>query len=154
MIYTDIQTFLPDDYLTKVDRTSMAHGLEVRVPMLDPNLLVYSFFLPSSYKVRGTQTKVLLRQALKGVLPNEILQRKKMGFEVPLDSWLRGKLRRTVEEKLFQPTSFVSQLLNIQQTKHLWENFLQKKYKNANLIWSLLILELWWNEHKCRIRHS
>lgn len=143
MIYADIQTFLPDDYLTKVDRTSMFHGLEVRVPMLDTRLLSYTFFMPAFYKIRGSRSKIMLREAMKDLLPPTVLSRNKMGFEVPLNSWLKGALRQTVEEKLFRTNGCVSSLLDKSELQKLWGRFLRGAYPNAHLFWALLVLELW-----------
>ena len=94
--YLDIKTYLPGDILTKVDRASMAHSLEVRVPLLDHILVDWVSGLPPSMKLRGMEGKYLFKRALKPYLPSELLYRPKMGFGVPLTSWFRGPLRDQV----------------------------------------------------------
>lgn len=143
MIYADLKTLMPDDYLTKVDRASMAHGLEVRIPLLDMDLLSYTYFLPASYKIRGRTTKYLLREAMKGILPDTLLHRGKMGFEIPLARWLKGDLRKLFESRLFSGKGFVADYLDLKRVKLLWKRFLAESYSNASIFWLLLILELW-----------
>src|SRR6185312_14915723 len=94
--YLDYKTYLPGDILTKVDRASMAHSLEVRTPFLDYEFVEWSAQLPAEAKLRASEGKVVLKEALTPVLPREILYRKKMGFAVPLDIWFRGSLREHI----------------------------------------------------------
>ena len=94
--YLDYKTYLPGDILTKVDRASMAHSLEVRTPFLDYEFVEWSAQLPAEAKLRASEGKVVLKKALEPVLPREILYRKKMGFAVPLDIWFRGSLREHI----------------------------------------------------------
>ena len=94
----DFSTYMPGSVLAKVDRASMAHGLEVRPPLLDDTLVDWAFSLPSRYKVRRTRGKHLLKLAARGKIPDEIIDRPKKGFGIPLASWLRGPLRPRIEE--------------------------------------------------------
>ncbi|MDP1897057.1 MAG: asparagine synthase-related protein, partial [Sulfurimicrobium sp.] len=94
--YLDIKTYLAGDILTKVDRASMAHALEVRVPILDHKLVEWMSGVPSSYKLHGQEGKYIFKKALEPYLPDDILYRPKMGFSVPLASWFRGPLRQRV----------------------------------------------------------
>ena len=96
--YLDLKTYLPGDILTKVDRASMAHSLEVRVPLLDHELIEWVSGLPSSIKLRGGEGKYIFKKALEPHLPNDILYRNKMGFSMPLARWLRGPLRSAVRD--------------------------------------------------------
>jgi len=96
--YLDIKTYLPGDILTKVDRASMAHSLEVRVPLLDHELVGWIASLPSNFKLRGSEGKYIFKKSLEGQLPNDILYRPKMGFGVPLGSWFRNELKDKIKE--------------------------------------------------------
>lgn len=139
--YLDIKTYLPGDILTKVDRASMAHALEVRVPLLDHKLVEWIATLPPDVKLKGREGKYLLKKTLESYLPNDILYRPKMGFAVPLNSWFRGPLRGKVEQSLNGKTMaecglFDPGFLN----KIVQEN--QKGVKDhSTTIWSLLMFE-------------
>src|SRR3546814_303041 len=95
-----MKTYLPGDILTKVDRASMATSLEVRVPLLDHELLEWAATLPAAYRLRAREGKYLLKKAMEERLPRDILYREKMGFCIPLASWFRGPLRETVRRRL------------------------------------------------------
>ncbi|MEZ5758965.1 MAG: amidotransferase 1, exosortase A system-associated [Emcibacteraceae bacterium] len=96
--YLDIKTYLPGDILTKVDRASMAYSLEVRVPLLDHELIGWIATLPSDYKLHGNEGKYIFKKSLEGQLPNDILYRPKMGFGVPLGHWFRNELKEKIKE--------------------------------------------------------
>jgi len=89
--YLDYKTYLPGDILTKVDRASMAHSLEVRTPFLDYEFVEWAASLPAEVKLRGGEGKHVLKKALEPVLPREVLYRSKMGFAVPIDVWFRAR---------------------------------------------------------------
>jgi asparagine synthase (glutamine-hydrolysing) len=99
-MYFDLRTWLPNDVLVKVDRTSMAHSLEVRAPFLDHELVELSFRLPARWHIRGTQKKVVLKRAMRGTLPDEILDRRKRGFSAPVSAWMSGALRELVYDSV------------------------------------------------------
>ena len=101
--YVDLMTYLPGDILTKVDRASMAHSLEVRVPLLDHVLVEWAATLPPRLRLHARGSKYVLKQALRSHLPEAILRRRKMGFSVPLASWLRGSLLPPVQRALAEP---------------------------------------------------
>jgi asparagine synthase (glutamine-hydrolysing) len=101
--YLDFKTYLPGDILTKVDRASMAHSLEVRTPFLDYEFVEWAARLPSSVKLKGGEGKHVLKHALKPLLPHEVLFRSKMGFAVPLDLWFRGSLKNHIAETVAGP---------------------------------------------------
>ena len=98
--YLDFKTYLPGDILTKVDRASMAHSLEVRVPFLDHDYVAWTAGLPTNLKLSGGSGKHILKEALRPVLPEEVLFRSKMGFAVPLDMWFRGSLKERMTAAL------------------------------------------------------
>jgi len=98
--YLDLKTYLPGDILTKVDRASMAHALEVRVPILDHQLVEWMSGLPLDYKLRGREGKYLLKKAMEPHLPHDILYRPKMGFSIPLASWFRGPLKTRLRDSV------------------------------------------------------
>ena len=106
MIAADVATLLPDDFLVKVDRASMACGLEVRPPLLDHELLELAARIPSRCKVRDGETKWIFKQAFRGRrLPAAILGRPKQGFDIPVDAWLRGPLRPMFESAVLEPNA-------------------------------------------------
>jgi asparagine synthase (glutamine-hydrolysing) len=98
--YVDLKTYLPDDILVKVDRASMAHGLEVRVPLLDHRVVEFAASLPSRFKLDGSNAKAILKRAVAADLPPDVVNRRKQGFSIPLAAWLRGELRDRAEASL------------------------------------------------------
>ena len=142
-LYADITTYLPDTLLVKVDIASMAHGLEARSPFLDHEFMEFAARLPEDMKLARGKTKVALKRALRGVLPAEVLERRKMGFNVPVDRWLRNELKELSHDLLlslrarsrgyFQP-KFVEQMLR----EH------DRGTRNWHTqIWNLMMLESW-----------
>jgi asparagine synthase (glutamine-hydrolysing) len=105
MLYLDTKTWLPDDLLIKADKITMANSIELRVPLLDHVVLEFAASLPPQFKVNGRETKRVLKAAFAKTLPNEVLTRKKAGFPVPYQSWLRGKLRTRVEDVLLSKSA-------------------------------------------------
>jgi len=141
--YVDIKTFLVDDILTKVDRASMAHSLEVRVPLLDHEVMEFAATLPSSFKLRGSTQKYVLKRALKDLLPEETMNRTKMGFSVPLARWLRGELRPVFEERMFAADAFVNEIFEPAPIRAWWDRHQSGASDFSPLLWSLLMLESW-----------
>jgi len=143
MLHTDSSIILPDIYLEKVDRATMAHGLEVRVPMLDHELAAYVMGLPSRYKVRGLDKKWILRRAMRGVLPDAILDAPKHGFGVPFEKWLRGPLApylRSVllDESVGRAGLFEPSILDRTISEHV-----AGLKDHGFLLWKSLNLQLW-----------
>jgi asparagine synthase (glutamine-hydrolysing) len=144
MLSADAATVLPDDYLVKVDRASMAHGLEVRPPLLDHELLELAARVPSKWKVHRGQTKWILKRAFREQLPEEILSRPKHGFEVPIDAWLRGPLRPMFEDcVLTSSTGRLSELLDVQTLRELHRSHLRGVGRHGAILWSSLVLARW-----------
>jgi asparagine synthase (glutamine-hydrolysing) len=142
-LYTDIKTYLVDDILTKVDRASMAVALEVRVPLLDHRLVEFMARVPTNWKLRGGAGKVLLKNAFRGTLGTEIVDRPKQGFSVPLGGWLKGPLREMVEETVFARDAHVANWLDMQAVRSMWAAHLRGTGRMESMIWGVLMLEHW-----------
>jgi len=143
--YIDFKTYLPDDILTKVDRASMAHSLEVRCPFLDHRLVEYVAGLPSSFKLRGTRGKVLLKEAMRRLLPAEILERGKMGFAMPVGDWLRGPLRPLVEEYVLG-SARLHDLFEPAAVERLCRQHASGLRDRSMELWALLIFNRWYEK--------
>ena len=142
MLYLDSKTWLPDDLLVKADKITMANSLELRVPLLDHVVLEFAASLPPEFKVRGRETKRILKATFSKSLPDEILKRKKAGFPVPYESWLRGELRTKVEDLLLSKRSLSRGYFKKSSVSRLLRtNFLNGRY--AKEVFCLLVLELW-----------
>jgi asparagine synthase (glutamine-hydrolysing) len=137
--YLDLKTYLVGDILTKVDRASMAHALEVRVPILDHQLVDWMSGLSPDMKLRGTEGKYLLKKALEPMLPHEILYRKKMGFAVPLASWFRGPLKEKVRNNLLSREMLDSGLFNQRYLETLVNHHQSGVRDYSASIWTLLM---------------
>ena len=146
-LYVDIKTYLADDILVKVDRMSMAHALEVRAPLLDHKFLEFTATLPSSLKLQGRTTKVLLKRILDGRVPAEVTTRAKHGFTMPIAEWLRGDLRELVEDCLFSPRSVQRGLFNQAMVRTFWTDHRTERRDYSHHLWLLMIFELWHREY-------
>lgn len=134
------RTYLPDDLLVKMDRMSMAHGLEVRSPFLDHQLADYVFRLPGSLKVRGVRLKYLLRRAFEPEIPAPILGRRKQGFAIPLDRWFRTELRAYAQSMLGRDAR-IRERLNPDAIDQLMSDHQSGRRNHGHGIWALLTLE-------------
>jgi asparagine synthase (glutamine-hydrolysing) len=141
--YIDFKTYLPDDILTKVDRASMANSLEVRCPFLDHHLIEYAARLPSSLKLRGRQSKLILRKAVAGLVPDVILQRPKMGFAMPVANWLRTDLRALVHEHVLTDRSGHG-LFAPETILGFWREHAAGWRDRTTELWGLLVFNLWY----------
>ncbi|ROR34745.1 XrtA/PEP-CTERM system amidotransferase [Inmirania thermothiophila] len=139
--YLDLKTYLVGDILTKVDRASMAHALEVRVPLLDHELVAWISGLPESLKLRGREGKYLLKRAMEPLLPREILYRPKMGFAVPLARWFRGPLRRRVREAVLGEVMADAGIFDMDFLRRLVEQHQAGLRDHSAALWSLLMFE-------------
>ena len=149
MIAADMATLLPDDYLVKVDRASMANGLEVRPPLLDHEFLELCARLPSRWKIRDGETKWLLRELSRDVLPDSIRNRPKQGFEVPLDAWFRGPLRSMFADLVLSSNSAVSNLINPREARRVFDAHQRGTARNGTTLWTLLSLAAWAERYLC-----
>jgi asparagine synthase (glutamine-hydrolysing) len=143
MIAADVATLLPDDYLVKVDRASMANGLEVRPPLLDHELLEMAARIPARFKVCRGETKSVLKRAYAGDLPQRVLRRPKQGFEVPIDGWLSGRLRGAFEEGVLAPGCRLAGLIDQARAGELYRAHLRGTSRQGAVLWSLLVLSCW-----------
>ena len=139
--YLDMKTYLPGDILTKVDRASMAHALEVRVPLLDHKLVEWISCLPPEFKLKGREGKYLFKKALEPYLPNDILYRPKMGFSVPLASWFRGPLRQTIRDAVLNPVMADSGTFDMGYLKQMLDQHQAGARDYSASLWSLLMYE-------------
>lgn len=141
---SDLQGYLSDDILVKLDRTSMAHALEARVPLLDHELLAFAQSLPSDYKLRRGRSKAILVDLIAPHLPREVFDRPKRGFSVPLSRWLKNELRERLRAALHGPTFDQSGLFHGPYVRHLYDLHLQGRVDLSFQLWQLLIFDEWW----------
>ncbi|HME69950.1 MAG TPA: asparagine synthase-related protein, partial [Myxococcota bacterium] len=139
----DLLLGLPDDMLTKVDRASMAHGLEVRVPFLDHRVVEYAAALPSRLKLRGARSKIALLEVFGAELPARVRRRAKAGFDAPIGAWLRGPLRSLVRDTLAPGPVARAGWLSTEAVQELILDHETGRADHAWRVWSLLVLQRW-----------
>ena len=143
MLYFDTKTWLVDDLLIKADRMSMANSIELRVPFLDHRVVEYAATLPSRYKIRGMDTKFVLKKSLEGQLPDRILRRRKMGFPTPLEIMFRGDLFDYANETLLSREAVGRGYFDVGAVKQLLLDHRSGRAANHREIWQLVVLEEW-----------
>jgi len=146
ILYTDIQSYLPDCLMVKVDVASMANSLEARSPFLDHEFIQYVASLPSSYKLKGNHSKWILKETFKDIIPPAILNRKKMGFGVPIEIWFRSDMKEFVYDTLLSKKAEQRGIFQKEVVEKIINNHIKKEENNAYKIWLLLNLELWFQE--------
>ncbi len=139
----DQKYYLADDILVKSDRMSMAHAVEVRPPYLDHRIVEFAATLPASLKIRGRRQKFLLKDLMKDKLPAAILQRKKMGFDIPAHEWLRGPLRSLLTETLNAGLNDYQELFHTEVIQSFLRSHLERRVNIGYHLWGLMILFLW-----------
>ena len=143
MLFADARSFLPDDCLFKVDRMSMAHGLEVRVPFLDRELVEFAATIPFEFKIRGFTSKYILKKAFSPYLPRKILKQRKQGFTIPVSKWLRNDLGQLAKRILFSNQCIGRNYFNSDHIKWMFEEHQSGKQELGHRIWSLVVFEVW-----------
>jgi asparagine synthase (glutamine-hydrolysing) len=141
--YVETKTYLPGDLLTKVDRASMAHGLEVRVPFLDHELVEFAARIPPRLKLRNGEGKYIHKRIVRDRVPPGILSREKMGFSMPLAEWLRRTLGDWFAARVFRGDPLIAHWLELDVARRWWAEH-QSGGRNVNrFLWSLVVLEAW-----------
>jgi len=142
-LWFDQKYYLPDDILVKTDRMSMAHSLEVRPPFLDHRIVEFSASLPSSFKIRGSRQKFILKDLMKGTLPAAVLTRKKMGFDIPAHQWFRGPLRGLLTDTLAAGAADHAGLFRPDQIDAYLQLHLKRRMNLGYHLWGLMVLFMW-----------
>jgi asparagine synthase (glutamine-hydrolysing) len=139
----DQQFWLPGTYLEKSDKGGMAHGLEVRVPFLDDEVLDFANTLPDHQRIRGWSRKWLLKKAFEDMVPAETFRRFKRGFGVPVGRWLRHELRQYYVDQVLSPAARINQYLQMPQLEAFFREHVRGARDYSDLLWKCLVLEIW-----------
>jgi asparagine synthase (glutamine-hydrolysing) len=143
MMRFDTDTYLPEDVLTKVDRMSMAHSIESRVPLLDNEVVAFASTLPASLKIRTGRRKHILKEVAATLLPQEVLNRPKQGFGVPLELWFRGNLRELFSDTLLSPPSLQRGYFQPAFVRRIVDEHVSGKRDHSLRLWQLVVFERW-----------
>ena len=143
LLHANFTSYLPDDLLVKLDRCTMASSLEARSPFLDRDLIEYVAALPDEYKLEGSRTKAILREAFADIVPPEIDRRSKMGFGVPVGAWFRGSLRELTRDLLLAPEARYRTMLSGTHVEGLVERHLSGRANLGPELWTLICFERW-----------
>jgi len=145
-LWWDQKYFLPDDILNKVDRMSMAHSLEVRPPFLDHRIVEFAATLAPTLKIQGARQKIVLKHLMKDRLPESILRRKKVGFDIPAHEWLRGPLKELLLDAMREGLAEHKGLFQPGKIQELVQLHLERRINVGYHLWGLLLLFLWMKE--------
>lgn len=146
ILYFDQAVWLPDNLLERGDRMTMAASIEARVPFLDHRLAAFVSTLPDRWRLRGVRTKWILREAARSLVPRQILERPKVGFRVPVNSWFRGPLREFLCDHLQGGQSRTRAYFDAGRLDGILADHLDGRHNHEKLLWSLLTLEIWHRE--------
>jgi asparagine synthase (glutamine-hydrolysing) len=142
MVRSDLTTYLPGDLLVKVDIATMANSLELRSPLLDVNVVEWGLSLPSNFKIRGLETKHILKDVARSLVPAALIDRPKMGFGIPRAEWLRNGMREMVTDTLTDVTASQRGFFNQSEVKRLLDDHMAG-HDRDNILWPILMVELW-----------
>jgi asparagine synthase (glutamine-hydrolysing) len=145
--YLDLKLYLQDDLLVKVDRMSMANSLEIRVPFLDYTFVEFAASLPSSLKLKGLKTKYILKKAMAKHLPPEILNRKKIGFDIPLGVWIQKELGDFVRDILSPSNLRKHNFFNYSHVQKILDEHFSGTHNHRQLLWPLIIFQFWYDRY-------
>lgn len=145
LILLEFRHRLPELLLMRVDKVSMAHSIEARVPFLDHRLVQYAMTIPQSLKLRNNTTKYILKKAVEGIIPKEIIYRPKQGFNAPMTEWLRGPLKQFAFERIFNSRLKNEKMFDYTFIKQLFSDNLRGR-NNGQIIWTILNLTIWWEQ--------
>ena len=140
----DFLIYLPDDILTKVDRASMNHSLEVRVPFLDNNVIDHAFGLEKKYKIKNDEGKLILKKLLKNFLPSSLVNRPKMGFGIPLGNLLKKNFSEKIEYYIYSKNIENQNIYEINYIRRLWEEHKSGKRNWQFLLWNFFVFQMWY----------
>lgn len=143
LLTMDLTTYLPEDLLVKMDRATMAHSLEARSPLLDQQVVELAQALPTSFKIQGRDTKIVLRKAAAKILPPELINRPKRGFAVPVDTWFREQLGEVFADLVLGPDGRSRDHLDVRVAARLLEQHRSGRIAHGHRLWLLLAFELW-----------
>lgn len=149
LMHVDLNTYLLNDHLRKVDRMTMAHGLEARVPLLDHRVVEFAAQLPDTYKVNLRRTKRILKDVASGYLPRAVIAGKKKGLTAPIAGWIDGPLKNYLMESL--KGGLVQELFNTTMVETLCQEHWTKQKDNSRVLWALLTLQVWYKKMKGNI---
>ncbi|MBI4981599.1 MAG: hypothetical protein HZC15_00390 [Candidatus Omnitrophica bacterium] len=143
LLFVDTKTYLPDDCLCKVDMMSMKNSLEVRVPFLDHKVVEFVSSIPLEFKLKGRISKYVLKKTLKGVLPQQILKQRKLGFTIPLNSWFRSQLKNNAKEILLANDSNSRSFFSMPFVEWMLKEHFENRQDFGAQIFALLVFKLW-----------
>lgn len=146
-LYVDLKTYLSDDILVKVDRMSMANSLEARVPFLDHKVVEFSFSIPAKLKMKNYRRKYILKKSMEGVIPSEILQKKKEGFSIPIKNWLRNELKPMMYDVLNRDSIRRDNFFKWDHLEAMMNNHVVGVENNSHKLWALMVFKIWHNHY-------
>ena len=146
-MYFDQIDYLPNDVLCKVDRATMHNSVESRAPFLDHKLIEKSWQIPIRHKIRGNNGKFILKEILKDYLPDKLILKSKAGFAVPIDDLLRTKLKPWADQILQNPNNRID-IINYDNVKLIWDQHKKNNVNEGGMLWSIIILQNWINNHQ------
>ncbi len=150
MLYHDFMMYLPDDILTKVDRMSMAHSLEARVPLLDHRLIEFAATVPFAMKLRGRTSKYIMKHALRARLPKALLRQRKQGFAIPIHRWFREELRDHFQDVVLSPGAHCVEVLRADAVRAIFDAHISRRENYGHHLWALLMFEHWSRQKPAR----